>query len=253
MTGRNPLANVAVALLWILLGVAGVAGAVALTLSSLPDQLDEQRALDTATPCPAAPRASADCLWKQQFTISDIRLYAGRNSDITATLTDGEGTEWATAYPNNEPLLDDLDDGAPVVGTIWRGEIVRIAALGDVQRTTASPVGFAETYAGTALIAGSSGLLMLVAGGWRLRRRADPAMPSGLVGLLWYTGIMAGVTLAIGIVVASAEWPIWLIPVLWAAASVPVAGCTVLAVRKSGDISAALGGTAGGVGGTPAP
>ncbi|MFV2173570.1 hypothetical protein ACFHW2_25410 [Actinomadura sp. LOL_016] len=131
------------------------------------------------------------------------------------------------------------------MGTIWRGEIVRIAALGDEQDTAASPSGFAETFVGTALLVGSSGLLMAVAGGWRLRRRAEPAMPAGLVGLLCFTGIMAGVTLAIGITVATAEWPIRLIPGLWGVAAVLVAGCTVLAVRKSGDISAALGGTGG--------
>ncbi|GGU92663.1 hypothetical protein GCM10010182_04980 [Actinomadura cremea] len=245
MSKRNSRRNAAVAVLWLLIGVAGVIGGAALAVTGVPDRLDEQRALDSAADCPAAPREPADCLWRQEFAISDITLYAGRNSEITATLTDRAGDAWATQYPNNEPLLDDLDDGDPVVGTIWRGEIVRIAALGDEQDTTADPSGFAETFAGTALLVGSSGLLMAVAGGWRLRRRAEPAMPAGLVGLLWFTGIMAGVTLAIGIAVATAEWPIWLIPGLWGAAAVLVAGCTVLAVRKSGDISAALGGTGG--------
>ncbi|OLT26638.1 hypothetical protein BJF79_43300 [Actinomadura sp. CNU-125] len=244
MTHRTSRKNAAVAVLWLLLGVAGVVGAVAIGVTGLPDRLAERNAIESTTGCGEAPREPADCLWEQDFVISGIRLYAGRGSEITATLTDRAGGKWATEYKTNEPLLDDLRDGDPVRGTIWRGEVVRVGALGDEQDTSAAPAGFAESYAAAMLVVGPSGLLMIVAGGWRLRRRAEPAMGKGLAGLLWFTGGMAAATFPIGIVAATMEWPIWLIPTVWAAVAAPVGGVTVLAVRKSGDISAALGGSA---------
>ncbi|MBE1532834.1 hypothetical protein [Actinomadura algeriensis] len=248
MAAHNPRKAAAVAVVWLLVGIAGLIGAVALAVGGVPDRLAEQRAIESAPACPAAPREPADCLWEQEFAISGIRLYEGRGSEITATLTDRAGGEWATEFKTNEPLLDDLDDGDPVKGTIWRGEVVEIAALGDVQDTGAAPAGSAESYAATVLFAGPAGLLMIVAGGWRLRRRAEPATPKGLAGLLWFTGIMAGATFPIGIVAATAEWPIPLIGAVWALTAVAVGGITAVAVRKSGDVSAALGGT-----GAPAP
>lgn len=249
MSHRTSRKAVAVAVTWLLLGIAGVVGAVAAAALAVPGRLAEQRAFDAARDCPAAPRGPADCLWRQEFAISGIRLYSGRGSEIAATLTDRAGVAWPTTYKTNEPLLDDLDDGDTVVGTVWRGDVVRIAAPGGVQETTANPGGFAEAAVGTALVLGPTGLLLIVAAGWRLRCRARESLPGGLTGLLWFTGLQAAGSLALGILVTAEGWSVWLIPGLWPAMAAPLAGLTVLAVRKAGDLSAALGGT----GSAPSP
>ncbi|WP_051300836.1 hypothetical protein [Actinomadura rifamycini] len=249
MSDRTSRKAVAVAVTWLLLGIAGVLGAVATVLVAVPGRLADQAAFDAARDCPAAPREPADCLWKQEFAISDIRLYSGRGSEITATLTDRAGDVWPTEYRTNEPLLDDLDDGDTVVGTIWLGEVVRIAAPGGVQETTANPGGFAESAVGTALVAGPTGLLLIVASGWRLKHRTRESAPRGLTGFLWFTGGQAAGSLALGLLVIVQGWSVWLIPGLWPVMAAPLAGLTALAVRKADDLSAALGGT----GSAPAP
>ncbi|MFD0898890.1 MDR/zinc-dependent alcohol dehydrogenase-like family protein [Actinomadura sediminis] len=243
MNARNSRTTVTVAVGWLVFGVVCVLGAALAALAGLPGRLAEQRAFDSAAACPAAPREPADCRWKQEFTISAIRLYAGRHSEITATLTDRSGRERPTEFKSNEPLLDDLDDGDTVVGTIWRGEVVEIAAPGGVQETEANPGGFAEAAMGTVVVLGPTGLLVIAASGWRLRRRADEEPPRALTGLLWFTGAQAAGSLALGILVAAGGWSVWLIPGLWPVMAAATAGLTVLAVRKAGDVSAALGGT----------
>jgi hypothetical protein len=54
----------------------------------------------------------ADRLWTQQFIVSGIRLYGGRDSGITAMLTTpNQAYEGPAEYRNDGPLLDELSDG----------------------------------------------------------------------------------------------------------------------------------------------
>ncbi|MFI0349557.1 hypothetical protein [Actinomadura sp. 9N407] len=211
----HPLANTWSAVLWLLISAALVVGAVLLLVFSLPGKADEKEAFKTAEPCASAPQAPADCLWTQEFTVSEIQLYEGRGSDITATLTPDEGTGWQTEYRNDEPVLENLRDGDRVTGTIWRGQIVKIAAKDAEQFTVDSPTDLAEAVLGTVLVMGPPGLLLMVLCGWRLRRRSEPGPSSGMG---WGVGLVVGLAMAglvAGMVVTARQDPLWAIPAIW--------------------------------------
>lgn len=54
-----------------------VLASVMITTVDVPERPADRRAFDSAADCPTAPKAPADCLWEQEFTVSGIRLYRG--------------------------------------------------------------------------------------------------------------------------------------------------------------------------------
>lgn len=215
MTSQSSHSNTATTVVWLLFGVVAVLASVMISTVDVPERLADRRAFESAADCPTAPEAPADCQWKQEFTVSGIRLYRGKSSPITATLTDRGGNEWPTEYRNDGPLLERLGDGDRVVGTVWRGQVVKIATEGAEQVTRASPTDLSEAAVSLAIACGPSGLLLVIACVWRLRRRSEPTLSKPMACLVLLSIGLAVVAIAAGMLVTWLQAPVWLIPGLW--------------------------------------
>ncbi|GAA0551605.1 hypothetical protein [Actinomadura livida] len=166
-------------------GVGLVVLAAGLLAAEAPDGDRDLRAYESATRCQAPPRAPADCRWTAKFTVSDVRLTSKRGESDSAVLTDADGDGWETSYPNSGPVLNTLDEGDRVTGTVWRGRLTEIAAMGQSQRTHAAPVDMRTRVLIGALILVPGGVLMTAASTWRLLRlRARPEPTPGMVATL---------------------------------------------------------------------
>ncbi|TDB87175.1 hypothetical protein E1264_15405 [Actinomadura sp. KC216] len=218
----------------LLIGIGMLCGS-AYAASEFSERRDELHALRDAPRCAAPPQRPADCTWTQEFLISDIQLYEGRNSGISAMLTTpNQGYKWPTAYRNDGPLLETLRDGDRVKGTIWRGDVVKIAARGAEQATLTSPYTMAETMLAMVVVLAVSGMLLVFGSGWRLVRWSGRAPTRGMncvfgaaVGLL--LGGLGAMAVAGGTAEESAPevdtGALWLFAALYGA----VAAVTVLA------------------------
>jgi hypothetical protein len=179
-------------------GVAMVGAATDLGAVVGPDNFREVHTYEAAPRCPAAPATPAECRWTQEFTVSyvhDVRSY--QTGDRSAVLTTASGARWKTGFGQSGPVLNQLDVGDRVTGTIWRGRLTEITADGARQETGRAPAdGNGPDI--LALVLASSGLLVIVTCAWRLRRRrATPAMQATLglsIGLL-VVGLFSAVVL----------------------------------------------------------
>ncbi|MEU4287890.1 hypothetical protein AB0E63_06695 [Kribbella sp. NPDC026596] len=179
-------------------GVAMVGVATDLGTVVATDNVRELHAYEAAPRCSAAPSTPAECRWTEEFTVSDIHVVRSyQTGDRNAVLTSASGARWNTGFPNSGPILDQLDEGDRVTGTIWRGRLTEITANGDRQETGRAPAGGSGPDI-LALVLTSSGLLVIVVCAWRLqRRRATPAMEATLglsIGLL-FVGLFSAVVL----------------------------------------------------------
>lgn len=179
-------------------GVALVGVATDLGTVVAPDNVREIHAYEAAPRCSAAPSTPAECRWTEEFTVSDIHVVPNYDKgDRSAVLTGASGARWNTGYNYSGPVLDQLDEGERVTGTIWRGRLTEISANGARQETGRAPAdgGGPDILA---LVLGSSGLLVIVTCAWRLqRRRATPAMKAilGLSVGLPFVGLFSAVVL----------------------------------------------------------
>ncbi|XRQ03865.1 hypothetical protein ACN3XK_45825 [Actinomadura welshii] len=175
------LRSIAWAFVHALTGIAFVAASAALVATQAPDGRQDLDAYRAAAGCPAAPARPADCLWTLEFTVSGIDLTVKRGESVSAILTDADGDRWRTRYPQSGPVLDRLDDGDRVTGTVWRGRVTEIAAGGDAQKTHGYPADMRARSLIGALIMAPSGLLLTAVSVWRLaRRRTFPKLTPGM-------------------------------------------------------------------------
>ncbi|TDC83617.1 hypothetical protein [Actinomadura sp. 7K507] len=204
----------------LLVGVALVAVSAVLLAMLAPDGRLDVDAYKAATPCAAAPAAdvagtaaSAECLWTQEFTVSAISMKQTRSESMSAVLTGPDGDRWRTRYSSAGPVLDGLDEGDRVTGTVWRGRLTEIAAGGDSQRTHAYPADMRTRALIGALVMMPSGLLMTALCTWRLsRRRSTPEATPGMVATLGlaYAFFCAGLLSPVAVAGMEEEkaWPV---------------------------------------------
>lgn len=168
--------------MFVLLGGVALVG-VATDLSTVvaPDNVRELHAYEAAPRCSAAPSAPAECRWTEEFTVADVHVVPEyKTGERSVVLTGASGARWNTGFDHSGPLLEKLDKGDRVTGTVWRGRLTEITGQGTVQQTRWVPDN------GTlpdilALVLASSGLLVVVTCAWRLRRRrATQAMEETL-------------------------------------------------------------------------
>ena len=120
-----------------------------------------------------------------------------QQGERSAVLTGASGARWNTGFNQSGPVLEQLDEGDRVTGTIWRGRMTEITANGAAQETRWAPAGGGGPDI-LALILASSGLLVIVACAWRLqRRRVTPAIEATLAlgVLLPFIGLFSAVAL----------------------------------------------------------
>ncbi|MBH1933383.1 hypothetical protein I5Q34_03625 [Streptomyces sp. AV19] len=230
MDGRHPLSNSASAILYLVAGLAAVAGSAWMAVSWVPGQTAEERAFRSAPACTREVRT--DCVRDEEFTVSEIRL---GKKERKATLTDAKGAPRRVGFPDDGPLLKKLDDGDRVTGTVWRGSVQEIAARGTKQPTWAAPVNPPSADLAAAIGLGPAGLLLSVACAWRLRQGADANEPTWrmryLVRLACGMGL-AGVVTAVAFAALGVR-PLWAAPVLWSLLVAPMAALTVRAWRRA--------------------
>lgn len=105
----------------LLAGIGLVVLGVFVVATVAPGGARDLHAYEAAARCPAAPAASAGCRWTQDFTVSAVHLTAKRSDPYRAVLSGADGVRWETHYGNAGPVLDRLDVGDRVTGTVWRG------------------------------------------------------------------------------------------------------------------------------------
>lgn len=178
------LRSMVATVLTLLCGIALVALAVVLIVTFAPGGTRDLHAYQAASHCPAAPSAPAECRWTQEFTVSGLRVTNSKSKLDRAFLTGADGVRWETFYSSAGPVLDRLDEGDRVTGTIWRGRVTEIAEGGASQKTQDAPADMRARILIAALIMIPTGLLMTTACAWRLRRHAAPAPTPGMVATL---------------------------------------------------------------------
>ncbi|GHA05502.1 hypothetical protein GCM10010329_29930 [Streptomyces spiroverticillatus] len=230
----RPLDSPATAVLWLLLGLALAAVSMWLLAVSVPERYAADRAFRTAPVCPAAARTgAADCLRRVEFVVSDVRLGRGkRGASIRARLTSPETGSLYAQFRNDGPVLDGQKDGDRVVGTLWRGDVVTIAAGGAEQPTVISPSRLSEASLGLALATGPSGLLLAFACGLRMRRRAEPRPTRGMRSLVRLAGWLTLASLLASGAVHHFGLPLWCLPVIWLPLAALCTGCEVVFTRR---------------------
>ncbi|TDC63396.1 hypothetical protein E1200_22420 [Actinomadura sp. GC306] len=225
---RGILDNIVMTLLNLLAGVGLVVLAAGLLAAEAPNGDRDLRAYESAPPCPSPPQEPADCRWTTDFTVSALHLTHKKNESDSAVLMDADGDRWDTSYPNRGPVLNTLDEGDRVTGTVWRGRLTEIAAGGDSQRTNAAPADMRTRVLIGALILVPSGVLMAAASTWRLlRRRAFPEPTPGMVATLGlaYALFLAG--LFSPLLVSAGGENFWTTLAVW----LPIAAAMTAAAR----------------------
>ncbi|MFG1624952.1 hypothetical protein [Kribbella sp. NPDC049227] len=214
-------------------GVALVGAATDLGTVVAPDDARELHAYEHAPRCSTAPQTPAECRWTEEFTVSDIHVVPEyKTGDRSAVLTGASGARWQTGYPHSGPVLDQLDEGEHVTGTIWRGRLTEITANGAAQQTERAPVGGSVPDI-VALVLASCGLLVIVTCAWRLQhRRATPAMDATIVlsiGLL-FVGLFSAIALFVlaDFLSPSVAYNFWLFAAIFCAG----AACLTVLVRR---------------------
>ncbi|MGP4029817.1 hypothetical protein [Actinomadura sp. 3N407] len=168
------------AIVFLLVGLGMVAGAVGALVAYLPDGVRDLRAYEAATPCPTVSIEPADCLWKQEFTVTEVDDPRGRGKGPYTILTDADGHRWRSTYGDPGPVWGELAKGDRVTGTIWRGTLTEISEGGASQSTSQAPADMRARSAVLALILLPSGLSLAIVSGWRFaRRRASPTLTPG--------------------------------------------------------------------------
>lgn len=147
--------------------LAGGIGAVIVTGRLVQDDA-ALAAYREAARCPAAPTVAAECRWSRQFTVTEIRHFKRRNQQNGVVLVAADGSRWETSYAADGPVFDHLSDGDRVTGTIWRGMVTEIAAVGATQETMNAPADLRKRYQVGAMILVPGLPLAVVAGGWWL-------------------------------------------------------------------------------------
>jgi hypothetical protein len=199
----------------LLAGVAIAATGIAFVAANFPGGVRDLRAYQAAPRCPAAPSGPAECRWTEEFTVSGVHLTYKRGDSNRVVLTGADGERWETRYPTRGPVVDGLDEGDHVTGTVWRGRLTEIAADGESQRTFDAPADLRARSLVLGLITVPGGLLMAAACVWRLARRASAPTPGmvaalGLSIALIFAGLVAPVLTA-----GSGKESFWPVAAVW--------------------------------------
>ncbi|TDE23879.1 hypothetical protein [Actinomadura sp. 6K520] len=238
---RWMLGSIVMTVLNLLAGLGLVAAAALIVAAEAPDGVRDLRAYESAARCQAPPREPAECRWTEEFTVADIRLTYKRGQSDRAVLTDADGDRWDASFANRNPVLNSLDEGDRVTGTIWRGRLTEVSAEGASQRTQAAPADMRTRVLIGALILVPCGVLMTVACTWRLlRRRAFPDPTPGQVATLGLAFALFLAGLFSPVLASGAGENLWAVTAVWLPmAAVLTVAARIYVVWKRRPISAA--------------
>ncbi|MGW2472222.1 hypothetical protein [Streptomyces sp. NPDC001665] len=123
------------------LGLAGVAVSAQMFLVQLPEAMEAAQAFRVAVDCTGPPAGDREiCTRSATFTVTSTKIDdSGKHHAYEATLTGSSRWDGEVVFDGDEPVLDRLRAGDRVTGTVWRGDVVAVAAHGEHQRTSAAP------------------------------------------------------------------------------------------------------------------
>ncbi|MEV2277633.1 hypothetical protein AB0I72_18805 [Nocardiopsis sp. NPDC049922] len=176
------LRNGLTSFLTLLLGLGIVALPTLAVAAVAPDGTVDLEAYRAAEPCPSAPTGPSDCLWAEEFTVTDVHLddRGTRSPSYTTVLTDASGGTWESSYGDRGPVVHRLDVGDRVTGTVWRGELTEIAFGDEIQESRDAPADMRTRVLIGALVTVPTGLLLAATGLWRLARLHEPEPTDGM-------------------------------------------------------------------------
>ncbi|MBB4931751.1 hypothetical protein F4561_002571 [Lipingzhangella halophila] len=181
-----------VTVLILLIQLALLALAAFLIAREAPGGRDELQDYEAAERCQSASPGPADCLRTYEFTVAEVTIdERGRDHTYRAILTDTRGDEWQTDYGNPGPVLEHLDKGDRVTGTVWRGMLTEIEAEGASQETSDAPADMRARVLILGIMIIPACLLIVGVCVWRLRS-AEPATGMGLTLYLAIWWFLAG-------------------------------------------------------------
>jgi hypothetical protein len=207
-------------LLVVLSLVPAVGGFLVLT-SWLPSDIKRYREYTAAEPCPAGTVAAAgeDCVRTYAFTVEKTEIDSdGRSTSYTATLTMGPSWRSTVDFVGPDPVLEVLEPGDRVSGTVWRRQIMTLSKGGLRQDTAEAPRDDPQMIVAMGTFLGLLAALGLVFGAVRVVRPRDFApfgwRPYGKI-LVIVSG--AG-CVVVGLPAVWLGWPSWIVPAVVLAA-----------------------------------
>ncbi|MFI8255011.1 hypothetical protein [Streptomyces filamentosus] len=134
----------------------------------LPSDLERYRSYTAATPCPAdtTPRRADDCLRQVPYTVERAgRESAGKSQTYRAALGNGPFGNGEVDLGNPDTLAGWLSPGDRVTATVWRGEVLAVAAHDRRQTTENEPRDEPQMPAALGTAAALLAILSLLYGG----------------------------------------------------------------------------------------
>ncbi|MGW3327199.1 hypothetical protein [Streptomyces virginiae] len=178
-----------------------------------------------ARPCPADKTVQEweRCVRTVSFTVDEVQLKGEWGRRFTATVSGAPFWNGKLHFGDPGPLLEQLNSGDRVTGTVWRGDVMALAE-GDVRQSTAEePRDEAPIAAGIGTYAGLVAALGLWFGAARLtgrRRLYETHTWSGLARPLLIAMALLCAAVAVPAAVLGIPW--WAVP----AVAVPLSAFT---------------------------
>lgn len=203
--------------LLIMLALVPAVGGYFVLFAWLPDNAERYRAYQTAEPCPGgtaeALTAHEDCLRTVTFTVERTRNEPQSRTDTyTAILTGTPFWNGKVRFGDPDPVLERLEPGDRITGTVWRGGVMSVGKDGLTQNTSDAPRDEPQMTVAIGLFLWLLAALGLVFGAVRIARplRHEPFTwrPFGKI-LLIVTGVAC---VGVGLPDVWIGLPTWVVP-----------------------------------------
>lgn len=206
--GRNLLVGAVL----IMLFLAAALTSSFLFATVLPTDRTLYREYESADVCPARTviPSAEDCLREVPFTVEDT-VKARRH--MRATLLGPEPyARVVVSFGDPEPVLDGLERGDRVTGTVWRGVVVVVAEGDARQESSEAPRDELQMTAAVGTFAGLLAALALMFGAIRLIRPRDPGFFTWRPYGKWLLIVAGASCVVVGLVTVWTGLPWLLVP-----------------------------------------
>ncbi|MFG2310276.1 hypothetical protein ACGFS9_16645 [Streptomyces sp. NPDC048566] len=195
-----------------IVGLAGMALSALVLFAELPEAMERASAFRAALPCAGAVAdAPQDCTRPVPFTVVSTEIKeSGRNRTYKANLSGSRYWDGEVSFGDDEPVLAGLRPGDRVTGTVWRGDVVAVAAAGERQATGADPADEPAGNVVLGIVLGIVGVLGLLYAASCLTTGDGAGRPAS-VGDLWVsrTAWLTSALVAAAFLLRWGEVPFW--------------------------------------------
>ncbi|WP_416982656.1 hypothetical protein [Streptomyces sp. T028] len=196
----------------------------------LPDDMERYRDYANAESCAAgtSPQEYEDCLREVTFTVDRTKIKGGRNGTYQATLSGAPFWNGVLGFGDSTPLLERLEPGDRVTGTVWRGDIMSLSRDGIRQKSGDEPRDEPQMPAALGTFAALLSALGLATGTARLTR---PHTPRPLPWRGFGKPLLITISIACPVLGLLSVWwgiPWWIVPTVL----VPLMGYTAWEIHR---------------------